>query len=369
MQIKLKNVIILILINFILISCAAPSTAIIDIDDYSLKIEEEIQKELVLKQNLKYQTRIDNVAYRLFVDNKELCQPDVEYITGLHMLTISDYTQRYQKAAVKVHNLDEGLTVTLVVKNSSAFKAGIKVGDKILSITDSLGNDIIVGEGKKSIKLFRKTFNNLENKKSLNFNIIRNQELKSIPVQLDFICNYDVVLSGSDALPIEIYLFNNILNTSADGSSIYINKRMLRFVENDNELSLVIAHEMAHNAMNHIDKTQTNRAMGSFVDIAAAAYGVNTQGLFALQAGRVFSKEFESEADYVSLYYLARSDINFQDAGNFWRRMDAEKDFMDTGHATTHPTSPQRFLKIDKAIGEINNKIANNKPLIPNYKR
>jgi predicted Zn-dependent protease len=51
-----------------------------------------------------------------------------------------------------------------------------------------------------------------------------------------------VVLSESDAV-----------NAFADGEKVVITKGMMRFVENDRELSLVIAHEMAHNAMGHTD--------------------------------------------------------------------------------------------------------------------
>lgn len=355
---KKSNLIFVTLFSFLINSCAAPSTASIAIDKASIEIEEEVQRELLLKQNLKYQNRLNNIAHNLFIKNKELCQPDVAKVVGIQMYSISDYSKNYKNAAKKVYNLDNGLTITSVIKNSPAETAGLKVGDKIISVTDPQGNKFNVGINEKTVKLFRKTLKNMKYIDNLTFEINRKGIFSTLTVEPEYACSYDILLSSSDAL-----------NASADGMNIYIDKGMMRFVDDDNELALVIAHELAHNAMNHIDKATSNRVMGSIVDIAAAAYGVNTQGLFAQQAGLAFSKEFENEADYVALYYLARAGIDFQEAGNFWRRMGAEKGVLTVKHATTHPTSPQRFLKIDKAIEEINLKMQNNEPLVPNYKR
>ena len=48
------------------------------------------------------------------------------------------------------------------------------------------------------------------------------------------------------------------VNAYADGQGIYITLGMLRFVQNDMELATVIAHELAHNAMEHTNKKTTN---------------------------------------------------------------------------------------------------------------
>ena len=52
------------------------------------------------------------------------------------------------------------------------------------------------------------------------------------------VCDYPVLLGDDDAL-----------NAYADGNNIIITRGMMRFLESDRELALVIGHELAHNSM------------------------------------------------------------------------------------------------------------------------
>lgn len=84
-------------------------------------------------------------------------------------------------------------------------------------------------------------------------------------------------------------------------------------VTSDEELATVVSHEIAHNAMKHIDAKMQNATAGAFfgaiLDIFAATQGVNTGGEFTSQFAQLgamtFSQEFEREADYVGMYILA----------------------------------------------------------------
>jgi predicted Zn-dependent protease len=83
---------------------------------------------------------------------------------------------------------------------------------------------------------------------------------------------------------------------------------MMRFA-NDAELVGVLGHEIAHNAMGHIEARKKNALLGgllgAILDVAAATQGVNTQGQntanFMAAAARAFSQDFEREADYVGM--------------------------------------------------------------------
>src|SRR5690606_13814246 len=98
------------------------------------------------------------------------------------------------------------------------------------------------------------------------------EELKFIvpPVQA---CNFQVRLLPDD-----------VKNAYADGKHIVIYKGMMDFFRSDEEIALVVSHELAHNAMKHIDAKQSNSIVGGLagllLDIAAAAGGVNTGGDF-----------------------------------------------------------------------------------------
>jgi predicted Zn-dependent protease len=143
---------------------------------------------------------------------------------------------------------------------------------------------------------------------------------------------------------------------------------MLRFVENDQELALVIGHELAHNAMGHIGAKTTNYVLGSVFDILAAAYGVNTQGAFGNAGAQAYSQGLEAEADYVGLYAVARADMPIDDSANFWRRFGAATGSIKTQYGASHPGSAERFVGIENAIVEIKAKQANGEALVPNRK-
>jgi predicted Zn-dependent protease len=99
------------------------------------------------------------------------------------------------------------------------------------------------------------------------------------------------------------------------------------------------------------------------VDVLFALGGVNTQGAF-MRAGQAagagfHSVEFEAEADYVGVYYMARAGYQVDGVEDFWRRFGAE-------HANAifvksdHPAAPARYLAIARARDEV---VAKRKPL------
>ena len=182
-----------------------------------------------------------------------------------------------------------------------------------------------------------------------------------------------VPVNGCD-YPVEIALVEDI-NAAADGERVMVTRGMMRFVENDAELALVVAHEIAHNAMGHMDAKTQNAAAGAagglVLDILAAAVGVNTGGAFMRTglnaASGAYSVEFEQEADYVGLYIMARAGAPIREAPQFWRRM-ATTNPATVEAAGTHPTSPARFVALEQTVTEIEYKVATAAELVPEMK-
>jgi predicted Zn-dependent protease len=81
----------------------------------------------------------------------------------------------------------------------------------------------------------------------------------------------------------------------------------------------------------------------------------------------VYSVEFEQEADYVGLYFMAQAGYKIDEAPNFWRRM-ATSNSSSISMKSSHPTHPERFLALETTVKEIKDKIANNQPLKPEMK-
>jgi predicted Zn-dependent protease len=165
------------------------------------------------------------------------------------------------------------------------------------------------------------------------------------------------------------------LNAYADGTSVHVSPAMVRFAAQDHELAFILSHEFAHNIMRHVAGKQRNAMLGTLLgvaaDMAAASQGYDSQGQFGKIGmgigANAYSPAFESEADYIGLYLLARSGYNYHDAPAFWRRMSVENpQAIYTG--STHPSNAERYVNMNKTIAEIDRKKASNLPLVPEFK-
>jgi len=165
------------------------------------------------------------------------------------------------------------------------------------------------------------------------------------------------------------------INAYADGEQIIVSQGMMRFIESDEELALVLSHEMAHNLLRHPASTKNNALAGGVVgllaDVLAASQGVNTRSAFTkmgAQAGVLtYSRGFESEADYVGMYIMAGAGYEIDDVANLWRRFSLQ-DPEGIYAGKTHPTNPERFVALNKTVTEIDYKRQHRMPLVPEFK-
>lgn len=166
------------------------------------------------------------------------------------------------------------------------------------------------------------------------------------------------------------------LNSHADGENIVIYSGMLHFLKDDDEVAVLIAHELAHNLMGHVDAAQNNAAVGAvvgaLVDGALASQGVATRGEWMGTGARMgatsYSIGFEEEADYVGLYIAARAGYDIRKAPEMWRRMTLENP-ESMLRETTHPSNARRAATIQKTIEEIAFKRQRRIPLLPDFKQ
>lgn len=175
-------------------------------------------------------------------------------------------------------------------------------------------------------------------------------------------CRFPFALDKDDA-PVNAY---------TDGKQIVVAPAMMHFAFDDNQLATVLAHEYAHAVMSHPGKTQQNVAIGGLLGIAAdtlaSSQGFNTGGAFsklgAQGAVLRYSQGFEREADYIGMYILDRAGYNINAAAYLWRRMATlNPDGIYSG--STHPTTAERYLLLDKTSQEILAKKQQGRPLVP----
>lgn len=365
-------------IVFVLASgCVAPTTQLGNVSDDVVRGEQLKQRQLVLKTDFEYQQRLDDVAYPLLKAAVPLCTKAVGSMSGIRFANVHSFKKDYRAAAIGLGYTDT-LSIVGVTKGSAAERAGVKVGDRIVSVGGSAAPT-----GRTAVADFVKRFSQGPSAKAG-----APAAFSSAPVSLtvrragggesDSAASSDIGVDlPSDTLCVynAVAVKDDILNAYADGKNVFITSAMLRFAASDDELAVVVAHEIGHNAMGHIDAKKKNATLGAIfgaiLDVAAATQGVNTGGDFtnlgAEFGAMTFSQDFEREADYVGMYILARADRPITKAPDFWRRMATESPGS-IKFASSHPTTAERFVRLESAAAEIDQKRAAGVPLMPEMK-
>jgi len=352
-----QPIIILGLVAVVLLACGAPQTTAPEIDPAAAQREAQLQKEFALRSYRQDWQRLFDIGGPLLEASAGLCGNHLAPYLGVKFHTVHGFDKDDRIAVAKVYTLDNKPRVSQVVALSPAARAGFLVGDVLLEIQ---GRSINSGPG-ASKKISKMLDELLATGRPIGFKIARGPEilmLQALPTQH---CNFNLQLSQ-----------DHEINAFADGANVVINRGLIRFIESDQHLATIIAHEIAHNAMGHIDAKKTNATVGAIggllADMAAAVLGVNTGSTFrnigARAGASAYSAAFENEADYVGLYILARARYPIKGAADVWRLM-ATVNPKSISFSGSHPTSPQRYLNMEQYIREITAKLAANAPLVP----
>ena len=352
----------LVVLTMLLGACVAPATQRTPIDPELVAREAEKQRELALLDWIAGQERLWSVSYRLLTGAADMCGERVRPVLGLRAWSAAEFSDEYRPIVERLNDYSDDVFLVDVVDGSPAAVAGLKRGDRLVHIG---GWNAPSGKGavEEAITRFKEV---ARSGGSVPVSITRKGKRVDVEIHPEPGCDYDVELQRSDAV-----------NAFADGDRIVLTSAMMRFVRDDTELATVVAHEIAHNAMGHVDAKRTNAMAGAGIglifDILAAVAGANTQGGFsrlgAQAGGGAYSQEFEAEADYVGLYMMAKAGMEVAGTPDFWRRMAVvHPQAIKNNHSATHPPTPERFLGLENAVKEIEAKRMSGLALLPELK-
>ncbi|MDR0395475.1 MAG: M48 family metallopeptidase [Tannerella sp.] len=150
------------------------------------------------------------------------------------------------------------------------------------------------------------------------------------------------------------------------GGKIVVYEGLLPLVSSDDELAVVLGHEVAHAVAKHSNERMSQEMLAQYgatvVDAALSNKSavVHTIGntVFGLgaQLGVMlpYSRKHELEADYMGLVFMTMAGYNPDKAVLFWQKMSAATgntnmpDFM-----STHPNDNKRIMEIQRYLPEM----------------
>jgi len=340
-------------------ACAQPTTMRPGVDPEKVQQERTEQLKAAAERKMGQYKRLYGVSQRTATAAAEFCGEKVYRTSGAALNALSWIDEKEAAIARAADSkADWRPRVWFFVLGSPAQKSNLWVGDEVLSINGMPINS------KSDMEMVRAKIREKDVTEHV-FQILRHNEKKEFRIGTELACDFPVSLKES-----------NLINAFADGKNVVVTTGMMDFARSDEELAVVLGHELAHNLRGHLDAKRQNelggRIAGAVLDGLVAAVtrtmpGNTGQSFGGAMAAQAYSVDFESEADYVGLYIIARAGYDITKAPDFWRRMGAANPQSVT-HATTHPSTPERFVALKASADEIHAKRARGEILLPNEK-
>ena len=341
-----------------LISCAQPQSQLPEYSQSLTEKEQSIQNQLFADSYLNTYIPFSNLGTDILFKASDLCEQD-DRIFGLGLILANEHSA-FEKIREEVNNtLDLGpkLKVVSTGNDTPAARAGILAGDTILEIN---GNQI--NGGKNAYQNYADQISK-EFQEKYTIKVLRDGEFKNFDVKSEERCRFNFVVD----------LDNNTFNAFANGEIMVFSLRMAKWLMTDETgAAIVFAHELGHNANKHVQDKIDNAAAGALLGLLFGVYVGLPQDMMEVGmdiGASAYSIEYENEADYLSMYILALSGYDLDKAVEFWRRFAIEVPNSIYSTGGSHPSTSERFLRMEATIKEIKNKIEMNQPLIPSYKK
>ena len=155
------------------------------------------------------------------------------------------------------------------------------------------------------------------------------------------------------------------INAYAAPGKIILSQRLVSFCLNDDELALVVGHEMAHQVLGHLIRGAAHKELGQMLGEAVTAASTlslgrlldwkhsrvdpNVRKIAGDAVVSVFSQDNEREADIYGAWYAFQAGYDIERGAAVWERMAAvdEKDpFLTTYFLASHPAPLERMARL-----------------------
>jgi len=284
------------------------------------------------------QSHLATINFRLVTANDALCDTHLPQ-SGLVVQERTQFSPAIRAAAARFFHLEDGPAIMAVVPGSPADKAGLKPDD-VLTAINGLALPVPPPGGDAEPK--RASFTAI-----VALNGLIDRELGRGPTIFSVRRGgkaLDLTLTPVSGCRSRIELsLSRQMNSYADGLTATITTAVVSYTRSEDELAVVLGHEMSHNVQHDRDPS---------------GHGGR------IEARAVSERQSEAEADYVGVYLMARAGYDFRQAPRFWQRFG--KDYgLGIFASGSHPGWSKRVALTETAVREIERKQASGQPLVP----
>lgn len=281
--------------------------------------------------------RLHDVAFPLLVAAAGWCSIDQEPTYGFLIVEIKPHNGQTDVEG------GDGISVAYVHPQSPAALAGIMPGDHLIRINERTVAGMSTEEVSQLIR--RMTVARIQ---PLQLDLVREGPRHTLNLWAVPACQFPVQLIESDQI-----------NGIADGRHIGVTTGTMRFVGSEDELAWVVAHEIAHNVLNHSQNARLRVMLNTFLSA--------TTGASSTVAGTTPPRRsLEARADYVGAYIMARAGYDVRAIKQFWRRLERLRSGKHAPEMDRdHPTTAERLAAIEEVLKEIEEKRQRGESLEP----
>jgi len=203
-------------------------------------------------------------------------------------------------------------------------------------------------------------FADIKSKEKLSSDPIYNEQVQRVGKRIA-----EAVGSDLPAAKWEFVVFDEPKTVNAfalPGGKVGVYSGLIKLVGSDDEIAIVMGHEIAHVTARHGAQRMSNAAVAAGLGVIL---GVTTNdsrnseailagyGLFAGGTVLAFSRAHESEADHIGLRYAAKAGYDPQAAVVFWQKMAKENSGSNVPvFLRTHPSDERRITDLQRWMPE-----------------
>lgn len=275
------------------------------------------------------QRRLQDVALPLLIAAAESCPFEQDATYGFFLQDEHDKGSSQNSANERT---DKRAIVTYVHPQLGAASAGLLLRDRVVEVN---ATNVEEGSAEDVMRLVRRL--TAAKIQPLQLAVERGAQRHTVTMRSVPACQFSLGLIDSERI-----------NGVSNGRQVAVTTGAMRTFFWDDELAWILAHEIAHNILSHIENAKLRVMLNTFLNATIAT------ALPATNAPE--PRSLEAQADYVGSYLMARAGYDLDAIRRVWirlREIESRQAAIIHEMAQTHPTTTERLSAFEETLQEI----------------